>query len=191
MYLFIKKGFRGRSSYIAKRYTKADKNTNDPKKPSKYISYFHMNNLYAWAMSNYLPYGEFKWLKNVDEFYVNSIRKNNPVGYIFEVDFEYPDEVHVLHNYYPLAPEKLVIPYDMLSNYCKKIADEHETKVGYVKILIPDLGNKTNYVIHYKNLQLYLPLRRKLTKNDRVLKFKQSDWMKKYIDFNTKKKQWC
>ena len=82
----------------------------DPKKPSKFIMYFDMNNLYVWAMSNYLPYGGFKWLQNGDRFDVNSISEKSPIGYIFEVDLEYPDELHVLHNDYPLAPEKLPIP---------------------------------------------------------------------------------
>ena len=76
-----------------------------------------------------------------------------------------------------------------MSNYCKKIADKYERKVGDVKKLIPNLGNKTNYVLHYRNLQLYLALGMKLTKIDRVLKFKQSDWMKKCIDFNTEKRK--
>ena len=147
-----------------------------------------MNNLYGCGMSDYLPYGGFKWLKSVDNFHVNSINEKNPIRYILEVDLEYPDELHVLHNDYPLAPEKLAIPYDMLSDYCKKIADEYEIKVVDVKKLISNLGNKTNYVLHYRNLQLYLSLGMKLTKIHQVLKFKQSDWMKKYINFNTEKR---
>ena len=65
-------------------------------------------------MSRYLLYGGFKWLKNVDNFDVNSVSENSSVGYIIEVDLEYPDELHVLHNDYPLAPEKLAIPYEII-----------------------------------------------------------------------------
>ena len=70
----------------------------------------------------------------------------------------------------------------------QKITDEFEIKIGDVKKLIPNLGSKTNYVVHYKNLQLYLALGMKLTKIHRVIRFKQSDWMKKYIDFKTEKR---
>ena len=147
-----------------------------------------MNRLYGWAMNDYLPYGGFKWLKNVDGFDVNSVSEKSPIGYILEVNLEYPDELHALHNYYPLASETLTILYHILLNYCKKIAGKYGIKVGDVMKLIPNLGSKTNYVLHYRNLQLYLSLGMKLTKIHRVLKFKQSDWMKKYIDFNTEKR---
>ena len=70
-----------------------------------------------------------------------------------------------MHNDDTLAPEKLAVSSDMLSKYCKEIADKYEIKVGDVKKLIPNLGNKTKYVLHYRNLQLYLPLGMKLTKN--------------------------
>ena len=61
-------------------------------------------------------------------------------------------------------------------------------KVGDVKKLIPKLGSKTNYAVHYRNPQLYLSLGMKSTKIHRVSKFNQSDWMQKYIDFNTEKR---
>ena len=71
----------------------------------------------------------------------------------------------------------------------KNIGDKYKIKVGDVKNLIQNLGSKTNYVLHYRDLQLYLSLGMKLTKIQRVLKFKQCDWMKKYIDFNTEKRK--
>ena len=152
------------------------------------ISAIYMNNLYGWEMSEYLPYEGFKWLKNINGFDVMAISEKGPVGCFLEVDLEYPHELHELRNDYPLAPERLAISSDMLSKYCKKIADKYDIKVGDVKKLIPNLRNKTKYVLHYRNLQLYLSLGMKLTKIHRVLKFKQSDWMKKYIDFNTEKR---
>ena len=191
MYLFIEKGLRGGISYIAKRYSKANNKyikSYDPTKSSKYIEYLDMNNSYGWAMRAYLPYGAFKCLKNIDNFDVNSVSENSSIGYILKVGLDYSDELYVLHNDYPLAPEKLAIPYDILSNFCKKFAYKYGIKVRDVMKLISNLGDKTNYVLHYRNLQLYLSLGMKLTKIHKVLKFKQSDWMKIYIDFNTEKR---
>ena len=115
-YLFIEKGTRGGISYIAKRYAKANNkymNDYDPEKPSTFITYLDKNNLYGCAMSKYLLYGEFRWLKNVDGFVVMSINKKSDTGYFLEVDLDCPDELHELHNYYPLAPERLAV-----SNVC-------------------------------------------------------------------------
>ena len=151
MYLISEKGLRGGVSYIAKSYSKASNKymiNYDLKKRSKVITYLDMNNSYGWAMSGYLPYGRFKWLKNVDGFDVNSISEKSPIGYILEVDLEYPDELHVLHNDYPLAPGKHAVPYNMLSDYCKTIAEEYRIKDGDVIKLIPNLGSNTNYLVH-------------------------------------------
>ena len=90
----------------------------DPTKPLGFTEWLDKNNLYGWAMSGYIPYGGFKQLKSLDNFDVSSITQNSPIGYILEVDLEYPNKLHVLHNDYPLAPKKLAIPYDMLSDYC-------------------------------------------------------------------------
>ena len=158
----------------------------DPTKPSKYIRYLDKNNLYGWGMSRYHPYRGYKWLKKFDNFDVNLISEKSPIGYILELDLEYPEELFEFHNDYPLAPEKRVISYDMLPDYCRNIVDEYGIRVGDVKKLIPNLGDKTNFIVHYKNLQLYVSLGMKLTKIQKDLKFKQSNSTKIYIDFNTK-----
>ena len=84
-------------------------------------------------MIEYLPYGGFKWLKNVDELDVVSISEKSPIGYFFEVELQSSDELDELHNDDLLALEKLAVSSDMLSEYCKKIADKYEIKVGDVK----------------------------------------------------------
>ena len=144
-YLFIEKGTRGGVSYITKRYAKSNNkymSDYDLNKQSTFIIYLDKNNLCGWAMSKYLHYGEFEWLKNVDKLNVMSINEKRDVGYILEVDLKYPNELHELHNDSPLAPEKLTVTNDILSNYCKSIADKYDVKVGDVKKLIANLGNK-------------------------------------------------
>ena len=123
-------------------------------------------------MSEYFAYEGLKWLKNVDQFDVMSIDKKSLTWYLLEVNLEYPNELHELHNDYPLVPEKLAVSSDMFSKYCNKIADKYEIRICDVKKLIPNLGNKTKYVHHHRNLQLYLSLGMKLNKIHRVLKVK-------------------
>ena len=108
-------------------------------------------------------------VKNVDGFDVDSIMESVDIGYILEADFEYSNELHALHNDYQLAPEKLVIPCDMLPDYCRKITDEYGIKVGNAMKLTPNLVDKTNYVHHYRNIQLHLSIEMKLTKIHTVL----------------------
>ena len=194
MFQFIEKGMRGGISYIANRYGEANNKymkNYDKNKPSKYIMYLDANNLYGWAMSQYLPTGGFKWLKQnkIDNLDLKKYDKENKKGIILEVDLEYPEKLHDLHNDYPLAPEKVKVTENMLSNYCKKIADKYNISTGLVYKLIPTLSKKEKYVLHYRNLQLYIDLGLKLTKIHRVLEFDQSPWLKQYIDYNTEKRK--
>jgi hypothetical protein len=182
MYQFIEKGMRGGISYIANRYGKANNKymkSYDEKATSKYLVYLDANNLYGWAMSQYLPTGGFKWMTNqeINQLNLDHYNEDSNKGLILEVDLEYPKELHNLHNDYPLGPEKI-----------KKIQKKFNISTGLVHKLIPTLNNKEKYVIHYRTLQLYIDLGMKLTKVHRGLEFNQSPWLKKYIDFNTQKR---
>ena len=194
MFQFIEKGLRGGISYIANRYGEANNKymkEYDEKAPSKYIMYLDANNLYGWAMSQYLPTGRFRWMtqKQIDKIDLAKYKEDSDKGIILEVDLKYPKELHDLHNDYPLAAEKIKVTNDMLSEYCKNISDKYNISIGLVHKLIPTLSNKKNYVLHYRNLQLYLSLGLKVDKIHRVLEFKQSPWLKQYIDFNTEKRK--
>ena len=92
-----------------------------------------------------------------------------------------------MHNDYTLAREKLEISHNI--SYCSDIASVYGTKLGRVNKLVPNLGNENKYVIRYKNLQLYLWVGMKLVKVDKILQFKPSDWLKKYLDFNKGKRK--
>ena len=193
MFQFIEKGMRGGISYIANRYGKANNKymrEYDENAPSKYIMYLDANNLYGWAMSQYLPTGGFKWLteKQINKINLAQYNEDSNKGLILEVDLEYLKELHDLHNDYPLAAERVCVNKDMLSEYCKKIATKYNISTGIVHKLIPTLSNKEKYVLHYRNLQLYLDLGLKVNKVHRVLEFNQSPWLKQYINFNTLKR---
>ena len=106
-------------------------------------------------MRQYLPISNFKWVKNINkiEQKLMKIENNSSTGYVIEVDLEYPQELHDIHNDYPLAPEKINIPKEWLSDYYLKIANVHDITTGAVKKLVLNLMNKNNYMIHCRNLQ--------------------------------------
>ena len=84
----------------------------DEKVPSKYIMYLDANNLYGWAMSQYLPTGNFKWMsdKEIKRIDLGKYKADGKKGLILEVDLEYPQELHDLHNDYPVAKERQRYP---------------------------------------------------------------------------------
>ena len=99
-----------------------------------------------------------------------------------EVDLDYPEYLHDSHKDYPMAPEKIKIKEELLSPYCLKNAKKFEIKTGGINKLAPN-------VVHYRNLKYYLSQVLVLKKVQKILEFKQSAWMKPYIDFNTQKRK--
>ena len=188
---FIEKGMRGGISTITHRHAVANNKymkNYDPEKESSYIPYLDANNLYGWAMSQKLPRGDFRWIPSPEYINLDSYDENSAKGLILEVDLEYPPELHRLHNDYPLAPEKKVVREEMLSDYSREILGREGMTIGKVQKLIPNLKDKEKYVLHYRNLQLYLKLGLKLKKIHRALEFSQSKWLEPYIAFNTQKR---
>ena len=191
MFYFIEKGTRGGISTITHRYAHANNKymkNYDPQKESSHIIYLDANNLYGWSMIQKLPTGDFRCVPSPEYINLDSYDENSSKGLILEVDLEYPKELHSLHNDYPLAPEKITVGEEMLSDYCQRIQKREGIKVGQMEKLIPNLRDKEKYVLHYRNLQLYLSLGLKLKKIHRALQFSQSNWLAKYIDFNTQKR---
>jgi hypothetical protein len=236
----IEKNMRGGISMISNRYAKANNKhmaSFNPEDPSSYIMYLDANNLYGWAMSQYLPVGNYQWCWKAEEnkyipshafglFLTNNnvklekpvykergydgvywnelqsfesydlrsmiqaisnIKDDSETGFIFNVDLDVPEELHDYFNDYPLAPENTLGEYSplMVEKY-KFIHDK--TPVSKVPKLIPNLNNKKNYVLHYRNLKLYLKLGMKLVNINSIMSFDQKPFLEKYIDFNTKKR---
>ena len=173
MLLMFEKGIRGGISMISNRYGEANNkymgNRFNKNKLKKYLMYLDANNLYGCAMSKKLPIHSFKWLTSgeMEKLFNNrvvQVWEKTPC--ILEVDLEYPENLHDLHNDYPFCPERVE---------CK----------NKVEKLIPNLRDKTKYVIHYKNLIQCLRAGIKLKKIHRGIKFIESEWMKPYIEMNT------
>ena len=152
MLLMIESGIRGVIATISHRHTRANNEYNgtefDPAEETKFISYLDANNLYGLSMSKQLPTSGFKWITD------NELDDWKHLSCFLEVDLEYPEDLHDLHIDYPLAPEGI--------------------KIRNVDKLIPNLNNKTNYVMHCENLKLYEILGLKITKIHRGIKFEES-----------------
>ena len=153
MFQFIEKGLRGGISYIGNRHGEANSkyiSGYDSSKPSKYVMYLDANNLYGYAMSQCLTTGGFRWMteQQIQKVNLAACTEDRKKGMILEVDLEYPEELHELHNDYPLAAEKMKVAKEMLSLYCKNIQEKLGINMGHVAKLIPTLASKRNYVLH-------------------------------------------
>jgi uncharacterized protein YeeX (DUF496 family) len=196
--LMVEAGIRGGISQISNRYMKA----NNPYLPDydstlkkTYLQYLDANNLYGWAMVQPLPVDQFEFLekRDIETFDIMSVPENGDKGYILEVFLEYPRSLHDKHNCLPLAPVRNSISNEELSPYAQNLLrklcglseNDPLPNRGKVEKVLTTLEDKDHYVLHYRNLQLYLRLGMKLKVIHRILKFKQDAWMKKYIDHNT------
>ncbi|XP_055377147.1 uncharacterized protein LOC129609241 [Condylostylus longicornis] len=167
MLLFIERGIRGGLTQVSKRHSIANNPylpEYDSSVPNKYLMYWDINNQYGYAMSQFLPTGNFKWVKDIKIFtenFITSIQDDSPTGYFFEVDLQYPKELHDLHSDIPFCCQSMTINN---SNQKK---------------LVATLYDKEKYVIHYRALKQALLFGLKLKHIHAVLEFSQSD-------FNTK-----
>ena len=171
---FIQKGIRGGLTQVVGKYARANNKyieDYNSEKDLKTILYVDANNLYGYALGDYLPQNGFKWVPVECYNQVIMTPIESATGYILEVDVEYPEHLHDLHRDLPLCPEHVTAPN------------------GKEKKLMATLYNKKEYVIHYRNLQQCLELGLKVIKVHRILSFRQSQWLKKYIDFNAEKRQ--
>ena len=196
MYEMLEKGLRGGMTQCT--YKKAEANNKymknyDENKSPTYINYLDANNLYGLAMSKKLPFGNFKWdFQFFTEKKILNYNDDSDVGYILEVDLEYPAEVHDLHKDYPLAPEVMTISEGMLSNHQKDIHKKyygHDPKDEKTNKLVLNLMDKKKYVLHISALKFYLEHGMKMKKCHRIISFHQSEFLKPYIDFNTEKRK--
>ena len=184
MYLMIENNMRGGIATISKRYASANNPYIEgytPDKPTSYITYLDANSLYATAMSEPLPVGNFRFLTDAEiaTFDLMKVKSDDEVGYIVECDLTYPPNLHDAHSDYPMAPEHLTVASEMLSPFATSIKDSHWKPT---QKLVPNLLDKTKYVTHYRNLQLYVKHGLIVTKLHRILSFTQRPWLKPWID---------
>lgn len=176
MIRMIQRGIRGGICLCSTRYASANNkylSNYNPSDPDNYLLYVDCNNLYGFALCSYLPHSDFELIEN-PMFQVSDIlclQDDSNVGYIFEVDLEYPETLHDLHNDLPFCPQKFIAPGSKTSK------------------LIPNLYDKYNYIIHYIHLKTCIKHGLVLKKIHRAIKFNQSPYLKQYIDLNTDLRQ--
>jgi len=189
MYYMFERGIRGGfSGVLGNRYVKANNKylpDYDPTKPSKYLLYVDCTNLYGHSMTSPLPTSDFKWESNLN--YYNEIPEER--GCIIECDLKYSKKAKLNTHTFPLFPEQLIIKESQLSEIQKEYLLTEQKKIGNTPKLILNMEDKNKYVVHHEILKFYLKLGMKIKKIHRIISFKETSWMKSYIDFNTEERR--
>ena len=187
--LLLENNIRGGiSSVMGPRYIESDTNTK--------LLYIDANNLYGWAMSQYLPTGHFKKMQSfkcdVDELLIEEIKEDilntpddNEFGYFIECDLEYPAEIKEKTENFPLCPYQTKADPELFTTYMNSVKQPNYKPT---EKLMCDLTNKYIYMMHYRMFKFYMTLGMKVTKIHTIYRFKQSLWLAKYIDHNTQKR---
>uniref|UniRef100_A0A158P533 DNA-directed DNA polymerase n=2 Tax=Tetranychus urticae TaxID=32264 RepID=A0A158P533_TETUR len=199
MIMMFENGIRGGISCSMLRYCLANNKFSESfnqNEASSFITYLDVNNLYGYALSDILPCGKFEWVKeDCFQDVIKTILESNEyreIGYVLEVDLDYPPTLHDSHNDYPLAPEKIIVEYDQLSDYQKETISMLESagiKRYKTKKLVPNLMHKRKYIVHERNLKFYIEKGMVLKKVHRIIQFEQKPWLKSYIEMCTENRK--
>ena len=202
MYRMIQPNIRGGICHASVRYARANNKfmgpLYDPTKPSSYILYVDANNLYGWAMSQPLPDDEYEWVSSDDcqdamaAFQDRASRDrwyDQEKHYIFEVDMDYPSELHDRDDDYPLAPETMTIEATITGEKQHQLrAKYYGAACPFSRKLICSFLPKRKYVVHGHLLRFYLDRGMKLIKIHRAIRFTASPYFEPYINNNTQKR---
>ena len=167
----------GISSVMWDRYVKSDEN--------KKILYEDANNLYGWAMSEYLAYDEMNFDRNVKLENTLNTPDDSDIGFFIEVDLTYTDNIKEKTKFFRIAPVNKKKNPDNFSDCMKTIKPDTYTQS---KKLICDGFDKENYLIHYRMLNFFIRHGMIIDEVDEIISFKQSNWLEKNINFSTQKK---
>ena len=195
MFEMIDDGIRGGVAMISMRYAKANNPgmgvLADSTKPESTIKGLDANNLYGWAMSQPLPVSKFSWVPVEELQRINWLEQRNDQewGYIVKVDLQYPKELHDRDNDFPLAPERMYLRPELLSEKQVSIKAQYNLpRSDFNAKLILNLNPKKEYVVEFRILNFYLSHGMVLGQIHSGIKLQQSAWMAPYIALNQEKR---
>ena len=199
MVRLFERGIRGGLTFVNKHFIQARiPELNNNQDGNIHLTYNDENNLYGSSLCRPLPHSEFTWLDQADLEHFSSdpseilkLEDEAEYGYLFEVDLNYPSEIHAATADFPLAPEGAYIEADMFSPFMKSMYDDmcvargcNKKYVPYRKLLLTQY-EKQYYVCHYSILKFYLTMGMRLVRVRSAIRFRQKRFVEPYINYNS------